>query len=185
MDRHGLSVFEVEYFKDIHGGTIRVFVGRPGDRSVAPGVGLHMKKEEAFGITDFGRYEAFGKRVEANKQALLALIGRLHNRGQVIWAYGAGAKGNTLMNYFGLSRELIPVAIDDNPKKWGFFTPGSHMRITGIEELTCSKVDHLLLLAWNFEPEIRRRCRTVGYTGGFIVPVPEVRVIEQGIATTG
>lgn len=179
MEQYGLSIFNVEYFKDIHGGTIRVFVGRAGDYSPHPSVDQYLKQEEAFGIKDVARYEAFGKRVLANKQALLALIGRLHAEGKVVWAYGASAKGNTLMNYFGISSKLVPVVIDDNPKKWGWYAPGSQMRIAGIEELTRSKVDYLLLLAWNFEAEIRRRCVAVRYGGGFILPVPEARVIES------
>ena len=65
-----------------------------------------------------------------------------------------------------------PVAIDDNPKKWGYYTPGAHMRIAGIQELAGTKVDYLLLLAWNFQKEIISRCKAAHYTGGFILPVP-------------
>jgi SAM-dependent methyltransferase len=179
MERHGLTVFNVEYFKDIHGGTIRAFVGRAGDYQPDPSVAQYLKREAAFGIKDVVRYEAFGKRVRANKHALVDLIGRLHADGKIVWAYGASAKGNTLMNYFGISNRLVPVVIDDNPKKWGWYAPGSQMRIAGIEELTRSKVDYLLLLAWNFESEIRRRCAAARYGGGFILPVPEARVIES------
>jgi hypothetical protein len=145
----------------------------------------HLEKEEQFGIKAIERYDAFGKRILSNKRNLLDLTRRLHADGKEIWAYGASAKGNTLMNYFGLSKELIPVVIDDNPKKWGWYTPGSHMRITSIEELARSKVDYLLMLAWNFEAEILRRCRAINYLGGFILPVPEARIIEKAMATTG
>lgn len=179
FEKHSLTLFDVEYFKDIHGGTIRVFVGRPGKYPVSSNLAFYLKKEEAFGIKDIEQYETFGRRVQANKQNLLTLIGRLHAEGKVIWAYGASAKGNTLMNYFGISNDFIPVVIDDNPKKWGWYTPGSHMRITGIEELGRSKVDYLLLLAWNFETEIRRRCRAINYAGRFILPVPEAKLLES------
>jgi hypothetical protein len=179
MGQYGLSIFDVEYFKDIHGGTIRVFVGRTGDYSLQASVARYLKQEEAFGIKDVARYEAFGKRVVANKQTLLALIERLHADGKVVWAYGASAKGNTLMNYFGIANTRVPIVIDDNPKKWGWYAPGSKMRIVGIEELTRSNVDYLLLLAWNFEAEIRRRCAAVHYGGGFILPVPEAKVIDS------
>jgi len=180
MSRHGLSIFNVQYFGDIHGGTIRVFVARDGDYPLDPSVAICLKNEEAFGIMDPDRYEAFGRRVLANKHNLLDLVGRLRATGKVIWAYGASAKGNTLMNYFGISRDLVPVAVDDNPKKRGFYTPGSHMRITGIDELAQSRVDYLLLLAWNFEAEIIRRCRAVRYAGGFIRPVPEAGLVDGG-----
>lgn len=178
VEQYGLRVFDVEYFKDIHGGTIRVFVGRPELYHVSPNVKLFLQKEEGFGIKDVERYDAFGRRVQANKAALLRLIRQLRSQDKVLWAYGASAKGNTLMNYFGISSDLIPIVIDDNPKKWGWYTPGSHMRITGIEELGRSKVDYLLLLAWNFAAEIRKRSRAVNYDGGFIVPVPEAQIIH-------
>jgi hypothetical protein len=90
----------------------------------------------------------------------------------VIWAYGASAKGNTLVNFFEISDSDVPVAIDDNPKKWGYFTPGAHLRIAGIQELAGTRVDYLLLLAWNFQKEIIARCQAVQYAGGFILPVP-------------
>jgi SAM-dependent methyltransferase len=180
MNRHRLSIFNVQYFEDIHGGTIRVFVARDGDYPLDPSVAIYLKNEEAFGIKDPNRYEAFGRRVLINRHNLLDLVGRLHGERKVVWAYGASAKGNTLMNYFGISKDLVPVAVDDNPKKRGFYTPGSHMRITGIDELARSRVDYLLLLAWNFEAEIIRRCRAVGYAGGFIRPVPEAGFVDGG-----
>lgn len=179
ISQHGLAVFDVQYFKDIHGGTIRAFIARPDDYPVTPTVKRYLEKEEAFGIKDIERYDAFGKRILANKQNLVDLVRRLRADGKEVWAYGASAKGNTLMNYFDISSKLVPVVIDDNPKKWGWYAPGSHMRITGIGELAQSKVDYLLLLAWNFESEIRRRCRAVHYAGRFILPVPEARIIEM------
>lgn len=178
MAQHGMSLFDVEYFKDLHGGTIRVFVARRGDYPAHSNVQAFLKKEEEFGIADAKRYREFGERVRANKEALVGLVRQLDADGKTIWAYGASAKGNTLMNYFNIPTGLIPVAVDDNPKKWGWYTPWSHMRIANIDELAQGKVDYLLLLAWNFESEIRRRCRAIHYAGRYIVPVPEARVIE-------
>ena len=178
MAQHGMNVFDVEYFKDLHGGTIRVFVARRGDHPETPNLQAFLKKEEEFGITNVKRYREFGERVRANKEALVSLVGQLHAEGKKIWAYGASAKGNTLMNCFNIPPGWIPVAVDDNPKKWGWYTPGSHMRITGATELAQNKIDYLLLLAWNFEAEIRRRCRAIDYPGRYIVPVPDARVSD-------
>jgi hypothetical protein len=178
MGGHDLEVFDIEYFKDIHGGTIRVFVARPREYPVTEHVSLFLKKEDEFGLTGAGRYHEFGERVSFNKREFVSVIRRLHNEGKTIWAYGASAKGNTLMNYFGLGCEEVPVAVDDNPKKWGLYTPGAHMRITGIRELAQSEVDYLILLAWNFEQEIVKRCRSMGFKGGFIRPVPQVAVFS-------
>lgn len=178
MEEHGFAVCNVQYFHEIHGGTIRVFVGRSGRHPVDSNVALYLKKEEAFGIQTIEPYEAFRGRVEGTKEKLLSLLGRLQAGGKAMWAYGASAKGNTLTNYFGITKDLIPVVIDDNPKKWGWYTPGSHMRITGIDELVSSRVDYLLLLAWNFQTEIKHRCRMIKYPGDFIVPVPGAKIIR-------
>lgn len=179
MEKHGLEIVRVEYFPDIHGGTVRIFAGRQGDYPADASVARYLEQETDFGIRDLDRYEAFGRRILANKARLLALMQELRAEGRTVWAYGASAKGNTLMNFFGITSETVPVVLDDNPKKWGWYTPGAHMRIASIQELAAARVDYLLLLAWNFEPEIRRRCRAVGYAGRFILPVPEVRVIES------
>lgn len=178
MKQYGMAVLDVEYFKDIHGGTVRVLTGRAGEHRPQSAVAQYLEREQTFGIRDFRLYEAFGRRVQTNKARLVELVHDLHGQGRTIWAYGASAKGNTLMNYFGLTRETVPVAVDDNPKKWGWYAPGSHMRITGPEELARSTVDYLLLLAWNFEAEIRRRCRAIEYRGAYIVPVPEARILS-------
>lgn len=179
MERHGLQIWDVEYFEDLHGGTIRVMASRVHDYPVSQKVASFLTRELEFGIKDLARYETFAKRIVQNKQKLVTLLNKLNGAGKTIWAYGASAKGNTLMNYFGISHDLVPVVIDDNPKKWGLYTPGAHMRIVGIHELAKAEVDYLLLLAWNFKSEIMERCRKASYPGGFIVPVPEVQTIEK------
>ena len=173
---HELTVFDVEYFPQLHGGTIRVYFCRLGDREAGPRVDAFLEREQAFGITEIDRYRDFSDRVHQNMTALAKLIAELKARGSRIWAYGASAKGNTLMNFLGLTAETIPVVLDDNSKKWGLYTPGAHMRIASVDELAPAAVDHLLLLAWNFERELVERSRGAGYAGRFIRPAPEVAV---------
>ncbi|HTP81004.1 MAG TPA: class I SAM-dependent methyltransferase [Bacteroidota bacterium] len=177
MDFHGMQVFDVEYFQELHGGTTRVYVSRKNEFPKASAVQEYLDREKVFGITKREPYMSFARRVLLNKEHLLALLDREWQKKKVIWAYGASAKGNTLVNLFQISSKQITTVIDDNPKKWGYYTPGSRMRITGITELSGAKVDYLLLLAWNFQQEIVRRCKAVGYSGAFIVPCPEPRVI--------
>ena len=107
----------------------------------------------------------------------MKILLELKRDGNVIWGYGASAKGNTLINYFGITNKIIDIIIDDNPKKWGLYTPGSHIKVTGIEKLN-NKVDYQLLLAWNFSSEIMKRCSKVGYKGKFITPVPKPGIFE-------
>jgi SAM-dependent methyltransferase len=178
MKAHGLELYDVEHFPDIHGGTIRAYSARAGERKPTARLKEFLAKEEAFGIRDPQIYDAFAKRVLDNRERLRAMIAKLNAEGRTVWAYGASAKGNTLMNFFGLTAAQVPKAIDDNPKKWGYRSPGARMEIVGIDALKTAKVDCLLLLAWNFESEIRRRCRAAGYKGRFLVPVPEARLVS-------
>ncbi|PCI39780.1 MAG: methyltransferase [Elusimicrobia bacterium] len=177
MKLHGFSIFDIEYFENIHGGTIRVYCSRASLRERSPRAAEFFEREESFGIRDSTPYDHFAKSVNENRVALNRLIGELAAEGKVVWAYGASAKGNTLMNFFGIGSDKVPTAIDDNPKKCGLYTPGARMKIVGIEELKKFDVDYLLLLAWNFEAEIRRRCKAAGFKGSFIVPVPKARVV--------
>ncbi len=178
MAKYDMQVFDVEYFENLHGGTIRVYVSRLHDYEVGNRVGQYLDRETAFGITTKTSYDAFAERVVLNKKQLVELLEHEVSMGKVIWAYGASAKGNTLLNFFGVTNELVPVSIDDNPKKWGYCTPGSRLRITGIDELKTAKVDYLLLLAWNFQTEIRRRCQAVSYSGAYILPVPDPQIVS-------
>lgn len=183
MKRHGFEVADVEHFPEIHGGTIRVLCAKAGERPASARVAAALGREQALGLRDTAVYEAFARRVLANRDKLNVLVAGLRAAGRTVWAYGASAKGNTLMNFFGLTSEHIPRVIDDNPKKWGLFTPGAHVPIVGIDALKDGPADCLLLLAWNFEKEIRARCRTAGYCGDFLVPVPEARWMAGGEAS--
>jgi dTDP-4-dehydrorhamnose reductase/SAM-dependent methyltransferase len=179
MNRHGLQVFNVQYFEELHGGTVRVFVCRNGDYVIDQSVIRYFQNEQTFDIQSKMPYDLFAKRIVDNKIALRELISNLRANGKTIWAYGASAKGNTLMNFFELTQANIPIVIDDNPKKWGYYTPGSHMKIVSIDELAKFKVDYLLLLAWNFQNEIVKRCKEKQYKGDFILPVPEATIIKN------
>jgi hypothetical protein len=82
------------------------------------------------------------------------------------------------MNFARLTADTVPTVIDDNPRKWGLYTPGARMRIVGPDQLAQADVDYLLLLAWNFEREIVGRSHAAGYRGQFIRPVPTVSTFD-------
>lgn len=176
---HHLALFDVDYFPDLHGGTFRLWACRQGQRKIGPSVARFLRREKSFGVRSLATFRRFAARVLANRSRLTELLGAVRRSGQTIWAYGASAKGNTLLNFFDIGDDVVPVVIDDNPKKWGTYAPGSHMRITGIQELSDHRdeVDFVLLLAWNFKKEIIQRCRQAGYRNKFIVPVPRARII--------
>jgi hypothetical protein len=178
LGAHALTVFDVDHFPDIHGGTIRVLAAHAGARDTHERVAATLERERIFGLTESATYTAFGQRVRQNMAELAHLLETLRSNGKRIWAYGASAKGNTLMNFSGMKAETIPTVVDDNPKKWGLYTPGARMRIVGPGELAKADVDHLLLLAWNFESEIVTRSRAAGFRGSYVRPVPAVAVFD-------
>lgn len=175
---HGLRVIDVQHHP-IHGGTIRVFVAKVGSGySVRSSVGEMLAAEEEMGFYDRAVYESFANTVAENKSKMLALVKRLAAEGKRIAGYGAAAKGNTLLNYYGLDCKNIKFICDDNQKKHGYLTPGSHIPIVGPSSLSTSTCEYLLLLAWNFSDEIKRRTKLFQDSGGrYICPVPDL-VIE-------
>ncbi len=179
---HAMDIMDVAYFPKIHGGTIRLFACRRGDYRVSRRVETFLKKEGAFGLRRLQPYRAFAQRVRKNKEDLLGVLSGLRKERKTIWAYGAGAKGNILMNYCGIRQDTVPVVVDDNAEKWGYYAPGSQMRITKTADLKGARVDYLLLLAWNFKDEIIRRCKAAGFYGGYVIPNPTVQLVKNGVA---
>lgn len=173
--RHGLVLVDVERIP-IHGGTLRVFVQRSGTPSEA--VRSLLAAEAAWGVRDVGALRAFGSRVEALREALRALLGGLKAQGHRIAAYGASAKGTTLLTYCGIGAETLAYVVDRSPHKQGRYTPGTHLPIRPPEVLLEDKPDFVLLLTWNFADEILAQQQAYRAQGGrFIVPVPEPRVL--------
>jgi SAM-dependent methyltransferase len=173
---HDLEAWDAEVFPEVHGGTLRVWCARAKERRPSARLLDAVRREHALRLREFRVYEAFAGRANKNRADMRALVARLRAEGRTLWAYGASAKGNTLLNFFGLTAADIPRVIDDNPKKWGLRTPGARIEIVGPDALRGAKADVLVLLAWNFEKEIRRRCAAAGYRGSYLIPVPEPRL---------
>jgi SAM-dependent methyltransferase len=175
MRRHGLSLNAVDHFP-LHGGSLRWTCGR--SEQVEDSAREHLAAERAAGMTEFGFYAEFGQRVEQIKTELLELLRGLRADGKRIAAYGAAAKGSTLVNYVGIDGELIDFVVDRNTHKQGLYMPGVHLPIRDPGALLEEDVDYLLLLAWNFREEIVAQQDGFRERGGrFIVPVPRPEVI--------
>jgi hypothetical protein len=175
FQRHGLTIQDVERLP-IHGGSLRLLVGHAPAASAA--VHALRAAETDWGVADFGAYRDFGRRVEQLKADLLAFLGSVKARGQRVAAYGASARGATLLNYFGIGRETLEFVVDRSPVKQGRYTPGTHLPIYAPEKLLEVQPDYALLLTWNFADEIMAQQARYRQQGGqFIIPVPEVRVV--------
>jgi SAM-dependent methyltransferase len=171
MRRHGLFLNAVEHFPSLQGGTLRWHVGARED--VQPSARAFLDAEREQGLTGFDYYRDFGARVEAIRRELLLLLRALEAEGKSIAAYGAAAKGSTLLNYFGIDRELVDFVADRNVHKHGLFMPGVHLPIHGADRLLENAPDYVLLLAWNYKDEVMRQQNEYVRRGGrFIVPIP-------------
>lgn len=174
--RHGLFLNDVEYFQDLHGGTLRWHIS-PVEAATERVLG-YLRDEEELGLTGAEYYRSFGARVAHLRQELRELLSRLRADGKTIAAYGAAAKGATLVNYVGLGTDLVHFVVDRNVHKQGLLMPGTHQPIRDPKALLEDAPDYTLLLAWNFEAEIMEQQAHYLATGGkFIRPVPAPAVV--------
>ena len=163
----------------VHGGSIRVF-GRRKVAGIVPSTTAEEWKagEEGAALFDVATYDAFAERVQTIKLRTLELLQELMADGRTIAGYGAPAKGNTLLNYYGIGPDTLTYLVDGNPRKHGLFSPGMHIPIVPVYHVLEDQPDYMLLLAWSSSEEIMRQQRLYRYRGGtFIHPIPEPRVL--------
>ncbi len=174
--RHGLFLNDVEYFPDLHGGTLRWHIGPVEDVQAA--AAEYLAEEQRVGLDSFDYFARFGGRVEAIRTELLGRLRELRAGGASIAAYGAAAKGSTLLNYTGIDTDLVDFVVDRNVHKQGRLMPGVHIPIRDTSALLDDQPDYVLLLAWNFKDEILAQQEEYRRRGGrFIVPIPEPEIL--------
>lgn len=174
--RCGLIIQDVERL-EIHGGTLRIYAGKD-DAAAAPAVEHLLREESEWGVSNREFYLGFGASVEALRAELLGLLRKIKGANQRIAAYGASAKGSTLLNYFGIGRETLDFVVDRSAVKQGHYTPGTHLLIHSPERLLEALPEYTLLLTWNFADEILAQQSEYRKRGGrFIIPIPEVKIV--------
>lgn len=175
--RQGLAVFDVEELTT-HGGSLRLFVQRAGGRhAVQPAVAEIEEREIAAGLSDVRTYPAFGLAAERVRGELCEFLRQARRDGLRVAAYGAPAKGNTLLNYCGIGRDLIELTVDRSPHKQGCFLPGSRLPVLHPDVLRDLRPDLLLILPWNLRAEISEQMSWIGEWGGrFVTAIPSLAV---------
>jgi hypothetical protein len=167
--KNGLTIFDVERLPT-HGGSLRIYACHSQDASKPGGnnVSNLMFKEKEAGLADLRRYLSFSEMVKETKRNILEFMIGEKKKGRSIAAYGAPAKGNTLLNYCGIGTDFIDYTVDRNPHKQGLFLPGSRIPIFPPEKIKETRPDDLLILPWNLKEEIMDQLRYIGIGGGLL-----------------
>ncbi len=175
--RHGLAVVDVEQLPT-HGGSLRVWAAHVGRQaSPSPRLDAVRKLEEDAGLHALAAYAGFGARVDRCRQGVLEFLKSAKSANATTVAYGAAAKGNTLLNFCGITPTDIAYAADRNPEKQGRLLPGSRLPVVAPERIFETRPEWVVILPWNLHQEISTQLAGISEWGGrFVTFVPEVRV---------
>ena len=177
FDRHGLRVFDAEVLPT-HGGSLRVWSCLIGADHEDCSGHIGLRAEEAkMGVSDAASYDGFAPRVAEIRDALLSFLENVRTEGNTVAAYGAAAKGNTLLNFAGVTSDLISFVADANPHKQGKLLPGSRIPIVSPDEIDIARPDYVLIFPWNLRTEITASLQRIRQWGArFVVAVPELEI---------
>ena len=181
---NGLSVFDVEELQT-HGGSLRIFAQRSdsGTHALTRNVAQLLKSEADAGMAAATFYSGFQTRAEKVKDDLLAFLIEAKHQGLKVAAYGAAAKGNTLLNFAGVRPDLLPYVVDRNPAKQGKFMPGSRIPIVDEAHLNVHQPDRILILPWNLRKEVMAQLAYTQQWGGQFVTAVPAFAVTQGLSS--
>ncbi len=175
---HGLQVYDAEELTT-HGGSLRIYARHAALKTADTSrLQTLLTAEETFGLGRLETYTSFPARVQHVKHSLLDFLHRARAAGKKIAAYGAPAKGNTLLNYCGVGTDFITFTVDRNPTKQNTWLPGSRIPVRAPEAIREFRPDVVLILPWNLRDEIMGEMAQIREWGGrFVVPIPETTVL--------
>lgn len=177
---HGLRIFDVDRLST-HGGSLRTYISHEesGCWEERPSVAELLAEERHAGLDDISSYSNFSERLNKTKLDLLRFLIDVKQAGKSIVGYGAPAKGNTLLNFCGIRSDFLDYTVDRSPQKQGMFLPGTHIPIAAPAKIFETRPDYVLILPWNLQDEIVRQMSGIAeWHGKFVVPIPQVRVID-------
>jgi SAM-dependent methyltransferase len=176
---HDLVLFDVEELPT-HGGSLRIYASRTDGESFQTSDRLRQLRERELeaGVTRFELYDSFEQKTRRVKRQLLRFLIEANGRGESVVAYGAAAKGNTLLNYCGIKADMVEYVVDRSPYKQGRYMPGTRIPIYEPDRVRRTRPEYLLILPWNIKDEIVKQMADVREFGcRFVVPIPELTVL--------
>ncbi len=179
FEQAGLRVFDVERLPT-HGGSLRLFLcHKSANYSKAIAVSEMYEEERNAGLNKLSTYSTFADNVRMIKYSLLSFVIQSKKEGKKIAAYGAAAKGNTLLNYCGIGTDFIDCIADKNTTKQGRYLPGTRIPVVSPEHVMDMRPDYLLILPWNIKEEIITQMKSIRSWGGkFVIPIPKVEIFQ-------
>jgi len=177
VEKHGMRLFDVEELPT-HGGSLRIYAcPKKAAHVSADTVEAVLAREEAAGMYALDFYLHFQKKINAVRFGFMRFLMQTTEEGKMVVGYGAAAKGNTLINYFGIRKDLLPYVVDASPHKQGLFLPGSRIPVVAEQKIRDTKPDFVLILPWNLKEEISEQLSYIREWGGkFVTAIPELTV---------
>lgn len=176
FNKYQLKLFDVEEIPT-HGGSLRIFATHEENQAQAtsPRVAQLLAKEKGKGMNQLDYYQGFQNKIDRLKNDFLSFLIDQKSQGKKIAAYGAAAKGNTLLNYAGIKKDLIPYVVDASPHKQGKFLPGSHIPVLNEQKIKDEKPDLIVILPWNIQEEIVKQLAYVReWQARFVTAIPHL-----------
>ena len=178
FEAQGLEMFDVQEIPT-HGGSLRIYGKHQEDKTknISENVEALLNKEKAKGLNGLEYYKNFTQKALTVKMNLTEFLIQQKRAGKLVAAYGAAAKGNTLLNYCGIKKDMIDFVVDANPHKQNKFLPASHIPVVDEQYLKNKKPDFVLILPWNLKDEVTAQLQYIRAWGGkFVVPIPELEI---------
>ena len=182
FNKYDLTIFDIKQVS-IHAGSIRFYVAKKNSnraKIISENVKLLLREEKLKAYNKIDSFKLFSQKIEKTKKQLIELLKKIKKEGKTVAGYGASGRANTIIQYCGITDDLVSYMIDDSPAKVGYYTPGSHLEIFSSSVLNTKKApDYILVFAWSFFDEIVKRNKKFIESGGkMIVPLPEVKVVS-------
>ncbi len=172
-----LEIYDIE-MTPMQGGSLLIFISHPDNFPISENIKSLVKKELEAGFDKIETYWKINDNVRKLKSEIVGLLEKLKKEDKKIAAYSAPAKGNILLNYFGINENYLDFIVDKSEAKQGLYTPGTHLLVYPVEKIYQEKPDYLLILCWNIAEEVMEQLKDYHNAGGkFIIPVPNLKIV--------